>query len=74
MQWCVVVLSLEKALLFNSMLKFRKLLKWLILQNEVIKVLEKQERIVDQAIRTCTMLKNRQTRAQDAWYGIVRSL
>ena len=54
----------EKELLFNSMLKFKAF--EMILSNKRGHKPGEMERVVDQAIRTCTNVKNRQTRAQDA--------
>ena len=54
----------EKELLFNSMLKFKAFDK--ILSNKRGHKLGEMERVVDQALRTVTNVKNRQTRAQDA--------
>lgn len=54
----------EKELIFNSMIKFKAF--------EIIPSTKRghkpgeTERVVDQALRTCTNVKNRQTRAQDA--------
>ena len=54
----------EKELIFNSMIKFKAF--------EIVPSTKRghrpgeTERIVDQALRTCTNVKNRQTRAQDA--------
>ena len=54
----------EKELVFNSMIKFKAF--------EIVPSTKRghkfgeTERIVDQALRTCTNVKNRQTRAQDA--------
>lgn len=54
----------EKDLLFRSMLK-HEAFKMIPSTKRGHKVGE-EERVVDQAIRTCTNVKNRQTRAQDA--------
>lgn len=54
----------EKELLFNSMLNFKAF--QMIPSNKRGHKLGEQEQIVEQAIRTCTNVKNRQTRAQDA--------
>ena len=54
----------EKELIFNSMIKFKAF--------EIVPSTKRghrpgeTERVVDQALRTCTNVKNRQTRAQDA--------
>lgn len=54
----------EKELLFNSMLKFKAFDK--ILSNKRGHKFGEMERVVDQALRTVTNVKNRQTRTQDA--------
>lgn len=54
----------EKKLLFNSMLKFKAF--DMIPSNKRGHKLGEMERVVDQALRTVTNVKNRQTRAQDA--------
>jgi single-stranded-DNA-specific exonuclease len=54
----------EKNLIFQSMLK-NKAFK-MILSNKRGHKLGEQERLVDQAMRTCTNVKNRQTRAEEA--------
>lgn len=54
----------EKQLLFKSMLKFEAFK--MINSNKRGHKLGEQERIVDQAVRTSTNVKNRQTRTQDA--------
>ena len=54
----------EKALLFDSMLQFKAFKE--VLSNKRGHKLGETEQIVEQAIRTCTNVKNRQTRAQDA--------
>lgn len=54
----------EKELLFNSMLSFKAFK--MVPSNKRGHKLGEQEQIVEQAIRTCTNVKNRQTRAQDA--------
>lgn len=54
----------EKELLFQSMLNFKAFEQ--IPSNKRGHKLGETERLVDQAIRTCTNVKNRQTRAQDA--------
>lgn len=59
----------EKELLFNSMLKFKAF--EMIPSNKRGHKLGEQERLVDQAIRTCTNVKNRQGRAQDAGMELV---
>ena len=53
----------EKELLFNSMLKFKAFEH--ILSNKRGHLLGETEPLVTQAIRTCTNVKNRQTKAQD---------
>lgn len=54
----------EKQLLFKSMLKFKAFEK--IYSNKRGHKIGEMERTVDQALRTVTNVKNRQTRAQDA--------
>lgn len=54
----------EKQLLFDSMLKFKAF--EMIPSTKRGHKPDEEERLVDQAIRTCTNVKNRQTRAQDA--------
>lgn len=54
----------EKELLFSSMLKFRAFEE--IDSTKRGHNFGEKERVVDQAIRTCTNVKNRQARAQDA--------
>ena len=54
----------EKQLLFNSMLKFKAFA--MIPSNKRGHKPGEMERVVDQALRTVTNVKNRQTRAQDA--------
>ena len=54
----------EKELLFNSMLKFKAF--DMIPSNKRGHKPGEMERVVDQALRTVTNVKNRQTRAQDA--------
>lgn len=54
----------EKKLLFNSMLKFKAF--DMIPSNKRGHKIGEMERVVDQALRTVTNVKNRQTRAQDA--------
>ena len=62
----------EKDLLFKSMLKFKAFNK--ILSNKRGHKLGEMERIVDQAIRTVTNVKNRQTRAQDAGIELLEDM
>jgi single-stranded-DNA-specific exonuclease len=62
----------EKALLFNSMLKFRAF--EMVDSTKRGHSFGEQERIVDQAIRTCTNVKNRQTRAQDSCMEMLESM
>ena len=62
----------EKELIFDSMLKFHAF-------NEIPSTkrghkLGETERVVDQAVRTCTNVKNRQTRAEDAGLELVEHL
>jgi len=54
----------EKELIFQSMLQYKAF--EMILSNKRGHKLGEQERRVDQAIRTCTNVKNRQTRAEEA--------
>lgn len=54
----------EKQLVFKSMLKYEAF--QMIPSTKRGHKLGEKERLVDQAIRTCTNVKNRQTRAQDA--------
>ncbi len=54
----------EKQLLFDSMLHFKAFKE--VLSTKRGHKLGEKEQIVEQAIRTCTNVKNRQTRAQDA--------
>ena len=56
--------SEEKTLIFKSMLKFTAFEQ--IPSNKRGHKLGEMERLVDQAIRTCTNVKNRQTRAEEA--------
>lgn len=53
----------EKKLLFESMLKFKAF--QMIPSNKRGHKLGEKEQLVEQAIRTCTNVKNRQSRAQD---------
>ena len=62
----------EKELIFSSMLKFKAFTE--ILSNKRGHKLGEKERIVDQAIRTCTNVKNRQGRAEDAGLELVEHL
>ena len=54
----------EKELVFNSMIKFKAFEE--VLSTKRGHKPGEMERVVDQALRTCTNVKNRQTRAQDA--------
>ena len=54
----------EKELLFSSMLKFKAF--QMIPSTKRGHAFGELERVVDQAVRTCTNVKNRQTKAQDA--------
>ena len=54
----------EKELIFNSMIKFKAFEQ--VLSTKRGHRPGEMERVVDQALRTCTNVKNRQTRAQDA--------
>lgn len=62
----------EKKLIFNSMLKFKAF--DMIPSNKRGHKIGEEERLVDQAIRTCTNVKNRQTRVQDAGMAALESL
>lgn len=62
----------EKELIFNSMLKFKAFNK--ISSNKRGHKEGEMERLVDQAIRTCTNVKNRQTRAEEAGIELVEHL
>ena len=62
----------EKYLLFKSMLKFEAFNQ--IPSNKRGHKLGEMERIVDQAIRTVTNVKNRQTRAQDAGMELLEGM
>ena len=54
----------EKELLFSSMLKFKAF--QMIPSTKRGHAFGELERVVDQAVRTCTNVKNRQTKSQDA--------
>ena len=62
----------EKELIFNSMLKFKAFDQ--IPSNKRGHKVGETERLVDQAIRTCTNVKNRQTRAEEAGLDLVKNL
>lgn len=62
----------EKELIFSSMLKFQAFME--IPSNKRGHKIGETERIVDQAVRTCTNVKNRQTRAEDAGIELVQHL
>ena len=62
----------EKQLLFNSMLKFKAF--EMIPSTKRGHKIGEMERIVDQAIRTVTNVKNRQTRAQDAGMELLEKM
>lgn len=62
----------EKELLFNSMLKFKAF--EMIPSNKRGHKIGEQERLVDQAIRTATNVKNRQTREQDKGMELIEHL
>ena len=59
----------EKQLLFNSMLTMKAFKE--IPSNKRGHKLGEMERVVDQAVRTCTNVKNRQTRAEDAGLALI---
>lgn len=62
----------EKELLFNSMLKFKAF--DIVLSNKRGHKLGETEKLVEQALRTATNVKNRQTRAQDAGMELIEHL
>ena len=62
----------EKELIFSSILKFKAFTE--ILSNKRGHKLGEKERVVDQAIRTCTNVKNRQSRSEDAGIELVTHL
>ena len=62
----------EKELIFESMLKFKAFKQ--IPSNKRGHKPGETERLVDQAIRTCTNVKNRQTRAEEAGIELVEHL
>ena len=62
----------EKELIFDSMLKFKAFKQ--IPSNKRGHKQGETERLVDQAIRTCTNVKNRQTRAEEAGIELVEHL
>ena len=62
----------EKELLFNSMLNFKAFIS--VPSTKRGHAFGEMERIVDQAVRTCTNVKNRQTKAQDAGMELLESL
>ena len=62
----------EKELIFKSMLKFCAFIE--VPSTKRGHKVGETERIVDQAIRTCTNVKNRQTRAEDAGLELVEHL
>ena len=62
----------EKELIFNSMLKFKAFEQ--IPSNKRGHKQGETERLVDQAIRTCTNVKNRQTRAETQGLELVKNL
>lgn len=62
----------EKLLLFESMLKFKAF--QMIPSNKRGHKLGEEEQLVEQALRTCTNVKNRQTRAQDAGMAFLESM
>lgn len=61
----------EKELIFSSMLKFKAFKE--ILSNKRGHKAGETEQLVTQAIRTCTNVKNRQTRAEEAGINLVTS-
>ena len=62
----------EKELIFNSMLKFKAFQD--ILSNKRGHKTGELEKLVEQAARTCTNVKNRQTRAEEAGIELVENL
>lgn len=62
----------EKELIFNSMLKFKAFQQ--IPSNKRGHKIGEMERLVDQAVRTCTNVKNRQGRAETAGLELVEHL
>lgn len=62
----------EKELIFNSMLKFKAFEQ--ILSNKRGHKVGETERLVDQAVRTCTNVKNRQTREEEKGIELVEHL
>lgn len=62
----------EKELIFNSMLKFKAFQQ--IPSNKRGHKIGETERLVNQAVRTCTNVKNRQGRAEDAGLELVEHL
>ena len=62
----------EKELLFNSMLNFKAFIQ--VPSTKRGHTFGEMERIVDQAVRTCTNVKNRQTKAQDAGMELLKGL
>ena len=62
----------EKELIFNSMLKFRAFIE--VPSTKRGHKVGEQEQIVTQAVRTCTNVKNRQSRAEDAGLELVEHL
>ena len=62
----------EKELIFNSMLVFKAFKQ--IPSNKRGHKIGETERLVDQAVRTCTNVKNRQTRAEEAGLDLVEHL
>ena len=62
----------EKELVFNSMLKFKALKE--ILSNKRGHKAGEKEQLVTQAIRTCTNVKNRQSRSEEAGIELVKNL
>jgi single-stranded-DNA-specific exonuclease len=62
----------EKALIFNSMLKFKAFEE--IPSNKRGHKLGETEKLVEQAVRTCTNVKNRQTRDEEKGLELVEHL
>ena len=62
----------EKELIFNSMLKYKAFQE--IPSTKRGHKIGEMERVVDQAMRTCTNVKNRQTKAQDEGLALLESM
>ena len=62
----------EKELIFNSMLQYKAFQE--IPSTKRGHKIGEMERVVDQAMRTCTNVKNRQTKAQDEGLALLESM